>query len=25
LSKLLNEGEGPPTEVTCFNCHPSSD
>lgn len=25
LNKLLNEGDGPPTEVTCFNCHPSSD
>jgi hypothetical protein len=25
LSKLLNEGDGPPTEVTCFICHPSSD
>jgi len=25
LQQLLNEGEGPATKVTCFNCHPSSD
>jgi hypothetical protein len=24
LNQLMNTGEGPKTEVTCFNCHPSS-
>ncbi len=25
LQELLNKGEGPPTKVTCFSCHPVSD
>jgi hypothetical protein len=24
LQELFNKGEGPPTKVTCFNCHPGS-
>lgn len=24
LQELFNEGEGPRTKVTCFNCHPSN-
>ena len=24
LQELLNKGEGPPTKVTCFTCHPKS-
>jgi len=24
LQQLFNEGEGPRTKVTCFNCHPSN-
>ena len=25
LSELLNSGDGPPTKVDCFSCHPSTD
>jgi hypothetical protein len=25
LQQLLNEGDGPPTKVSCFNCHPTSE
>jgi hypothetical protein len=25
MQELLNKGEGPPTKVTCFTCHPKSD
>lgn len=25
LQDLLNKGEGPPTKVTCFTCHPKVD
>jgi hypothetical protein len=24
LQDLFNQGDGPPTKVTCFNCHPAS-
>lgn len=25
LQELLNKGEGPPTKVTCFSCHPKAE
>ncbi len=25
LQELLNKGEGPPTKVSCFTCHPTSE